>query len=63
MIHDLVHAFYADVRRDPLIGPIFERQIENWDEHLEKLIAFWSSVTLMTGSLQRPADGRPHRDP
>ncbi|MBX9862726.1 MAG: group III truncated hemoglobin [Hyphomicrobium sp.] len=55
MIHKLVHAFYADVRRDPLIGPIFESHIENWDEHLEKLVAFWSSVTLMTGRYK----GRP----
>lgn len=55
MIHDLVHAFYADVRRDPLIGPVFESHIENWDEHLEKLVAFWSSVTLMTGRYK----GRP----
>jgi hemoglobin len=55
MIRDLVHAFYADVRRDPLIGPIFAHHIESWDEHLEKLVAFWSSVTLMTGRYK----GRP----
>jgi hemoglobin len=49
MIKTLVHTFYARVRVDPLIGPIFNRAIEDWDTHLDKLCAFWSSVTLMTG--------------
>ena len=49
MIHDLVHAFYAKVRRDPALGPIFNRVIDDWDHHLAKLCDFWSSVTLMTG--------------
>jgi hemoglobin len=29
MIRDLVHAFYARVRRDPLIGPIFNAAVED----------------------------------
>lgn len=49
MIHNLVHTFYARVRRDPLIGPIFNARVEDWPAHLDKLCAFWSSVTLMTG--------------
>lgn len=50
MIHDLVHRFYAEVRRDPQLGPIFERAIgDHWDAHLAKLCDFWSSVLLMTG--------------
>ena len=50
MIHDLVHAFYATVRTDPAIGPIFNRIIgDGWDAHLAKLCDFWSSVLLMTG--------------
>lgn len=49
MIHTLVHAFYARVRRDPALGPIFNRTIADWDRHLAKLCDFWSSVTLMTG--------------
>lgn len=49
MIEALVTTFYAQVREDPMIGPIFERKIEDWDHHLEKLCAFWSSVVLMTG--------------
>ncbi|MGD9804054.1 MAG: group III truncated hemoglobin [Hyphomicrobiaceae bacterium] len=49
MIKKLVHTFYARVRIDPMIGPIFNRTIDDWDAHLEKLCAFWSSVMLMTG--------------
>ena len=50
MIHDLVHAFYARVRADPALGPIFNLVIGNeWDRHLAKLCDFWSSVLLMTG--------------
>lgn len=49
MIRELVHAFYARVRRDPELGPIFERAVRDWDLHLSKLCDFWSSVMLRTG--------------
>jgi hemoglobin len=49
MIAALVHAFYAKVRQDPELGPIFNSKIADWDTHLAKLCDFWSSVTLMTG--------------
>jgi hemoglobin len=49
MIHELVHAFYARVRRDPALGPVFNRFVKEWDDHLAKLCDFWSSVMLMTG--------------
>lgn len=45
----LVHRFYAKARRDPLIGPVFEAAVEDWDEHLETLCRFWSSVMLTSG--------------
>jgi hemoglobin len=45
----LVDRFYARVRQDPEIGPVFNVAIEDWDVHLEKLAAFWSSVMLTTG--------------
>lgn len=49
MIRDLVHAFYARVRTDPVLGPIFDREVDDWPAHLAKLCDFWSSVLLMTG--------------
>ena len=50
IIEMLVHAFYAKVRSDPEIGPIFTRVIrDSWDDHLAKMCDFWSSVMLRTG--------------
>jgi len=49
MVAELVNRFYAKVRQDELLGPVFNSRIEDWDEHLAKLSAFWSSVVLMTG--------------
>jgi hemoglobin len=49
MIERLVRTFYARVQADPLIGPVFAVRIEDWDAHIAKLCAFWSSVALMTG--------------
>lgn len=40
----LVNAFYARVRADADLGPVFNEAIDDWPEHLEKLSAFWSSV-------------------
>jgi hemoglobin len=49
MISRLVHRFYEAIRSDPMLGPVFETQIADWGPHLERMCAFWSSVTLMTG--------------
>lgn len=49
MIRELVHTFYARIRGDFLLGPIFESRISDWGPHLERMCAFWSSVTLMSG--------------
>ena len=45
----LVDAFYARVRADAELGPIFNDAIDDWPHHLEKLTAFWSSVMLTSG--------------
>ena len=52
---ELVQCFYARVRQDPDIGPVFNEAIHDWDEHLGKLQAFWSSVMLTSGRYK----GRP----
>jgi hemoglobin len=50
LIRELVHGFYARIRTDEVLGPIFARVIgENWDPHLAKMCDFWSSVMRMTG--------------
>lgn len=49
-IEIVVTAFYARVRTDPRLGPIFERQIgttdAQWAPHLAKIRAFWANVML-----------------
>jgi hemoglobin len=40
----LVHGFYAQVRQDPLLGPIFESRIQQWDRHLATMVDFWSGA-------------------
>lgn len=48
-LDQLVDRFYARVREDEVLGPVFNGAIADWPEHLEKLSAFWSSVMLTTG--------------
>jgi hemoglobin len=49
MIDRLVRAFYARVREDTLLGPVFAARISDWEPHLRQMCAFWSSVVLMSG--------------
>lgn len=45
-IKQLVDTFYRKVQNDPLIGPIFNGVIQNWQPHLEKMYTFWQTVLL-----------------
>lgn len=49
MIERLVHAFYAKIRDDTVLAPVFNTRIHDWDLHLQRMCAFWSSVALMSG--------------
>ena len=49
MIDRLVRGFYARVRDDDVLGPIFAAKIDDWEPHLQRMCAFWSSVALMSG--------------
>ena len=39
----LVRTFYAKVRKDELLGPVFNLVIEDWERHFEHLTDFWQS--------------------
>lgn len=41
-LKNLLHHFYADVRQDELIGPIFNARIHDWPSHLDKIGSFWA---------------------
>lgn len=46
----LVDAFYAKVRVDPALGPVFAHAIPgDWGPHLATMRNFWSSVMLTSG--------------
>ncbi|MHC9086781.1 group III truncated hemoglobin [Luteimonas sp. RIT-PG2_3] len=40
----LVHAFYARVRADAQLGPVFEAHVDDWPMHLATLVDFWSAM-------------------
>jgi hemoglobin len=45
----LVNSFYAKIRKDVLLGDIFNDVIkDNWPAHLNKMVGFWSTVLLYT---------------
>ncbi len=39
-----VDEFYAKVRLDDLIGPVFMQVIADWQPHLNRMYAFWNAV-------------------
>ena len=45
-ISELVDCFYAKVRTDSVIGPIFNQAVDDWTAHLALLKSFWASVLL-----------------
>jgi hemoglobin len=49
LIERIVRGFYAKIRTDDELGPIFESVVQgNWEPHLLKMMDFWSSVMLKT---------------
>ncbi|MBB3993716.1 hemoglobin [Sulfitobacter undariae] len=59
---DLVVArFYARLRDDPQLGPVFATHVQNWPLHEEKIARFWRNALLY----EREYDGNPmlvHRE-
>ncbi|MFA7448204.1 MAG: group III truncated hemoglobin [Weeksellaceae bacterium] len=52
----MVDEFYGKIRKDELLGPIFENIIQDrWPEHLEKMYSFWQTILLE----ERTYSGRP----
>ncbi len=45
----MVEQFYGRVRADPLLGPIFEKRIEDWPRHLGRMKIFWRSILHNAG--------------
>ena len=48
LLERLVREFYGTARRDPMIGHLFD-DVGDWEAHIARITAFWSSVALMSG--------------
>jgi truncated hemoglobin YjbI len=52
-IIQLVDTFYARVRTDAVLGPVFEARLAgHWHEHMPRMYAFWTKILLGTGEFQ-----------
>jgi len=43
-----VREFYGKARQDPLLGPVFDAEIADWEVHFRVVGNFWSGVLLKT---------------
>lgn len=58
-IATLVKDFYADIRRDSLLQPVFDGAIgDDWEPHLERMVDFWCSVMLASGEFKGNVFGK-----
>ncbi len=48
-VSELVERFYAAIREDDLLGPIFAERVESWPEHLSRMKSFWRSILFNSG--------------
>lgn len=61
MLTDLVHGFYDKIRKDAVLAPIFDSRLTEWPPHLDRMVSFWSSVALMTGTYHgKPVPAHAH---
>ncbi len=51
----LVRTFYKKIRKDKVLGPIFNNSITDWESHLELLTDFWETQLF----LKRKYHGNP----
>jgi hemoglobin len=50
LVRRVVVLFYEKIRRDNLLGPIFEEAIgPDWDAHIQRIIQFWLTATRLGG--------------
>ena len=55
----LVDTFYARVRADAVLGPVFAARLDgHWDQHMPRMVAFWTKVLLGTGEFQGNVFGK-----
>lgn len=45
----MVDGFYAAIRKDDLLGPIFAARVSDWPPHLARMKQFWRSILHNSG--------------
>ncbi len=55
LLATVVDQFYARVRRDALLGEVFEAAVHDWPTHLTRITRFWGAVLSGEGTFH----GRP----
>lgn len=51
----VIAAFYATVRADPVLAPVFAAHVHDWPAHETKIAGFWQNAIL----LDRSYNGNP----
>ena len=58
-IIELVDTFYARVRDDAVLSPVFEAKLAGrWHEHMPRMVAFWTKVLLGKGEFNGNVFGK-----
>lgn len=52
LVSRLVHQFYRAVQTDPLLSPVFSKQVDDWPLHLVRMEQFWRSVLFSSGEFE-----------
>jgi hemoglobin len=61
LVCEVVQKFYAKVRTDDVLGPIFETAIgADWDAHMERINRFWLTATRLERSYEGGTFMRAH---
>lgn len=48
-IKTMVDSFYEKIRKDSLLGPVFNSMIDDWSKHLPTMYSFWGSMLFRKG--------------
>lgn len=55
----MVDTFYARVREDAVLSPIFESKLAGrWEEYMPRMYAFWTKILLGSGDFQSNVFGK-----
>ena len=61
LVRDVVLSFYAKVRHDAVLGPLFAAAIgADWDVHIERIVRFWLTATRLERSYEGSTFMRAH---